>query len=181
MPCNKSHWAQGHLLLAICYEVNVHWVKSSLPPTIQGTQKKTLQCCVYLWSHSETEDIEAQGGLLRAGTRSELHNSGVEVGWKPDFLPENPGMFLPSQLPWLWAAGGPATILCLLLGTGIGNWWDHLPAGMALSTPSSGPSAASRWTHSCNLNEQCAKPLKTELGLSFYCRREEMRSWGAHV
>lgn len=31
-------------------------------------------------------------------------------------------------------------------------------------------------THSCNLNEQCAKPLKTQLRLSFYCRREKMQS-----
>lgn len=31
-------------------------------------------------------------------------------------------------------------------------------------------------THSCNLNEQCAKPLKTQLWLSFYCRREKMQS-----
>ena len=39
---------------------------------------------------------------------------------------------------------GPATIRSLLIGAGAGSWQGHLSAGMAPSSPSFRPSAASR-------------------------------------
>lgn len=62
------------------------------------------------------------------------------------------------------------------------SWRSKLAAHLSSGTPrvlvlrAAGPRLPVAQAHSCNLNEQRAKPLKTQLGLSFYCRREEMQS-----
>lgn len=72
--------------------------------------------------------------------------------------------------------------LCLypfsLHSPGCGSWQPTCLQGplRVLLLRAVGPQLPVAQAHSCNLNEQCAKPLKTQLGLSFYCRREEMQS-----
>uniref|UniRef100_A0A8C0WKB6 MAM domain-containing protein n=1 Tax=Castor canadensis TaxID=51338 RepID=A0A8C0WKB6_CASCN len=56
----------------------------------------------------------------------------------------------------------------LHVGPGAGSWQGHLSEGLFLPFRALGPQLPVARAHSCNLNEQCAKPLKTQLGLSFY-------------
>lgn len=74
-----------------------------------------------------------------------------------------------------WAS---ASILSPFTGPGCGSWQPTYLQGplRVLLLRAVGPQLPVAQAHSCNLNEQCAKPLKTQLGLSFYCRREEMQS-----
>lgn len=169
-----------HLLLAVYCEINIYWVKTNVSFTIDWNRqtKKLWRVAVTIpFCRREHGGPETFTDLLRS------YNEEVTGrGGNPLFLTGNWGL-----VPWHHSCSGfrqllvPAALRSLPVGAGAGSWRDHLSAGTALSAQSSRRSAASRRTHSCNLNEQCAKPLKTQFGLSFYCQREEMQSWGAHV